>query len=239
MKITAIVPSAGLGLRLKSKVAKPLVVIDKKPIFIHTLEKLSSVGIFEQIIVGFNEKDLEKAEELINKGRLSKVKVVSGGSSRKETVKNCLEFVSDDTDLVLIHDGVRPFIDQKIINSVIEAAYKYKAAVVGVPMKSTVKKINLNELEIEATLRRQEIWEIQTPQVFERKLIMRAYYQDINNIEAPDDSFLVERLGHKVVLVLGSYFNIKITTFEDLILAEAINRFLKRKDESYKSWIRV
>ena len=165
--------------------------------------------------------------------------MVPGGQTRKQTVKNCLEFVPSDTDLVLIHDSVRPFIDEKILNNVIDAASRYQAAVVGVPIKSTIKRINLNELEVDTTLRREEIWEIQTPQVFKRELIMRAY-QNIDNVEAPDDSFLVERLGHKVMLVLGSYFNIKITTYEDLVFADAINSFLKDKDgQKYKSRIGI
>ena len=230
MKVTAIVPAAGLGLRLNSKIAKPLLCIDSQPILIHTLLALSSHPLINDIIIGFNQNDLVEVQDLINGQGIKKIyKIIEGGSTRKQTVKNALEVISSDTDLVLIHDGVRPFIEEKILSNVINTAFNYGAAVVGVPVKSTIKRINLNELEVDATLRRNEVWEIQTPQVFKKDIIMRAY-SNIDNIEAPDDAFLVERIGNKVTIVLGTYFNIKITTSEDLVFAEAIYNYLKNKN---------
>jgi len=240
MKVTAIVPAAGLGLRLNSKVAKPLLNIDSQPILIHTLKTISSHPLINNIILGFNKNDLETVKSLVSTQGIRKIyKIIEGGSTRKQTVKNALSALPFETDLVLIHDGVRPFVEDKVLSSAIDAASKYGAAVAGVPVKSTIKRINLNELEVDATLRRNEVWEIQTPQVFKKDIIIRAY-SNIDNIEAPDDAFLVERMGHKVMIVLGSYFNIKITTFEDLVFAESIYGYLKEKDdEKYKSRLRI
>lgn len=221
MKVCAIVPAAGLGLRFKSDISKPLVPIDDDSIIIHTLKNLSKHPLIREIIVVCNSKDISEIKDLVIQKGIRKIKkIIEGGSTRKQSVKNGLSSL-DDVDFVLIHDGVRPFVEQKIITNAIETASKFDAAVVGVPVKSTVKKIKLRDLEVDSTLNRDEIWEIQTPQVFKKDLIINAY-NNIDEIEAPDDAFLVERLGHRIALVVGSYLNIKITTPEDLALAKAI-----------------
>lgn len=221
MKVTAIVPAAGLGLRLESKTAKPLILINGEPIIIHTLRKLSNHSLINEIIVVFNPKDIPELKKLIKQKQIKKIKdIVEGGPTRKDSVKNGLKSLGN-TDFVLIHDAVRPFIEERIITESIETAFKYNAAAVGVPVKSTIKKIKLKDLEVDCTLDRREIWEIQTPQVFRKDLIVNAY-NNINGIDAPDDAFLVERLGQRIILVRGSYLNIKITTPEDLTLAQAI-----------------
>ncbi len=130
----------------------------------------------------------------------------------------------DKTDMVLIHDSARPFITQKMVFLVLKEANKTQAAIVGVPVKATIKKVTSQESKVktvEATLKRAELWEAQTPQVFKKSLILKAY-EKFGNIDVTDDASLVERLGIKVKLVMGSCFNIKITTPEDFILAEAI-----------------
>lgn len=227
MKISVILPAAGLGLRLKSNIAKPLNLINGEPIIIHALRKLDSHPLIDEIIVVFNSKNISELKGLIEQKGIKKIKdIVEGGATRKDSVKNALRHLSVDTDLVLIHDGVRPFLEQKIITNVIDGALKYGAAVVGVPVKSTIKKVKLTNLEVDSTLNRDEVWEIQTPQVFKKDLIIEAY-DNSDGIEALDDAFLVERLGHRVALVEGSYFNIKITTPEDLVLAQAIYKINK------------
>lgn len=225
MKVCALVPAAGLGLRLKANTVKPLVAIDKDSIIIHTLRKLSSHPLIDEIYVIFNPRHIKKAKDLIIKNKIKKVKgVIGGGATRTQSVANGLDKIKD-ADLVLIHDGVRPFIDIKIITKVIKSAAKYGAAIVGIPVKATIKRVKDKTPEVDCTLRRDEIWEIQTPQVFKKDLIMRAY-RSIKDGECglPDDAFLVERLGYRVALVMGSSLNIKITTPEDLILAMAIKR---------------
>lgn len=242
MRISAVVPAAGLGIRLKSKVAKPLILINGIPIIIHTLKKLDSHPLIDEIIVVFDANYIRQLKGLIKQAGISKViNIVKGGAVRRQSVKNGLKSLGD-TDIVLIHDGVRPFIEHRVISEAIAAVKKFDAVVVGVPLKSTIKRINLKEnasklkdscdgikseaKEVDCTLRRDEIWEIQTPQVFKKDLIVRAYDR-AKEIEAPDDAFLVESIGHRVVVVEGSYLNIKITTPEDLLLAQAIDTLKK------------
>lgn len=224
MKISAILPAAGLGLRIKSKIAKPLILLDGLSIIIHTLKIFEVHPLINEIILVFNFKDIPELKKLISKSGIKKAKViVEGGPTRRESVQNGLKHVSVDSELVLIHDGVRPFIEGEVITKAIEAAKKYGAVVVGLPVKSTIKKVKINNLEVESTLKRDELWEIQTPQVFKKDLIMQAY-NNSDGIDALDDAFLVERLGHRVTLIEGSCLNIKITTPEDLLLAQAILR---------------
>jgi 2-C-methyl-D-erythritol 4-phosphate cytidylyltransferase len=153
--------------------------------------------------------------------------VVLGGRERRDSVINGLGVIDNRTELVLIHDAARPFIDREILSSVIKEAKISQAAIVGVPVKATIKKVVscqlsvVSRLVVEKTLDRKDLWEIQTPQVFNKDLILKAYKR-FKKFPATDDAMLVERLGVKVSVVLGSYNNIKITTPEDLILAEAI-----------------
>jgi 2-C-methyl-D-erythritol 4-phosphate cytidylyltransferase len=127
---------------------------------------------------------------------------------------------SSKSDLILIHDGVRPFINARLLTSVIKAAHKAGAAVLGIPVKSTIKRADRNGF-VETTLDRHRLWEIQTPQVFAKKLILTAF-KKFGEIMATDDSMLVERLGKKIKIISGSYDNIKITTPEDMYVAEGI-----------------
>lgn len=224
MKISAILPAAGLGLRIKSNIAKPLILIDGQSIIIHTLKIFEDHSLINEIILVFNSKDIPELKKLIKQSGVKKVKgVVDGGATRKDSVKNGLKHVAADSDLVLIHDGVRPFLQQEVITKAIEAAKKYEAVVVGLPVKSTIKKVKASNLEVESTLNRAELWEVQTPQVFKKDLIIKAY-NNSDGIDALDDASLVERLGHRVALIEGSCLNIKITTPEDLLLAQAIFR---------------
>jgi 2-C-methyl-D-erythritol 4-phosphate cytidylyltransferase len=149
------------------------------------------------------------------------VTVVEGGEERGDSVKHGLKAVSPDMDLVIVHDGARPLITPDIIEKAIGEAQEYGAVVVGVPVKDTVKKVESRTLIVERSLDRDELWQAQTPQIFKYEIITRAYAKKIT---ATDDAKLVEDLGIKVKMVMGSYENIKITTPEDLIVAEAILR---------------
>lgn len=220
-KITALVPAAGTGMRMNLDLIKPLVQIQEKPIIIYTLEALEAHPSIDEIILIFKKEGLVQARALVKEYNIKKVsRVIGGGSTRKESVRNGLEVVDSKTKFVLIHDGVRPFIDQASITRVIEAARNHGAAILGVPVKSTIKKIQANS-EVDTTIKRENLWEIQTPQVFERELIQKAYLSASKHA-VPDDAALVELMGKKIKVVMGSYFNIKITTQEDLIFADAI-----------------
>jgi 2-C-methyl-D-erythritol 4-phosphate cytidylyltransferase len=219
--ITALVPAAGLGTRMNLDLAKPLVEIKAKPVIIYTLEVLDAHPLIDEIVLIFHQEGLLRARSLVKEYGLKKVsRVIQGGATRKESVRNGLEVVSSKTGLVLIHDGVRPFVDEGSITRVIEEAKVSGAAVLGVPIKSTIKRIGPGT-EVEETLKRDRLWEIQTPQVFERELIQKAYLRQSKHA-VPDDAALVELMGKKIKVVMGSYFNIKITTQEDLVFAEAI-----------------
>jgi len=232
MHVTAIVLAAGEGLRLKSKISKPLIKIDSQPIIIYSLNTLGKHPCIKDIIVVANPRNLQDIRKTIKRFRIDKIKdVVLGGKVRRASVAKGLEAMDSHTDLVLIHDGVRPFIDKEMVSSVIKTAKSYGAAIVGVPVKATVKEVVgcrlsvVSKFVVKKTLRRDNLWEIQTPQVFRKDLILKAY-DKFGDIDVTDDAMLVEKLGAKVSVVRGAYNNIKITTPEDLVIAQAIAKAL-------------
>jgi 2-C-methyl-D-erythritol 4-phosphate cytidylyltransferase len=226
-QVTAIVLAAGKGLRLKSKISKPLIKIDSKPGIIYCLAALSRHPDIKDIIVVVNSINAGEIIKRIRGYRIKKIKnVVKGGKERRDSVLNGLRAMSLKAELVLIHDGVRPFINKNMITAVINEAARYGAAVTGVPVKATIKKLQapgskLQAPIIEKTLDRNNLWEIQTPQAFRKDLLVRAY-KKYARLSVTDDAALVEKLGVPVRVVRGAYSNIKITTPEDLIIAEAI-----------------
>jgi 2-C-methyl-D-erythritol 4-phosphate cytidylyltransferase len=228
MYVTAIVLAAGKGLRFKSRLSKPLIKVNSKPIIIRCLGILSQHPYIKDIIVVANSKNSISITREIKQYRIKKIKdIILGGRLRQDSVINGLKAMDMRTGLVLIHDAVRPFIDKDMVSSVIKEASRYGAAIVGAPVKDTVKKVK-TKFVVEKTLNRKSLWEVQTPQVFKKELILEAY-ERFGDIEVTDDASLVEKLGAKVKVVRGSYNNIKITTPDDLILAEAIAKNLKHK----------
>lgn len=221
MYVTAIVLAAGRGKRFKSRIPKPFIKINSQPVIIYPLKTLSSHPAVREIIVVVDAKNSNKILKQIRRYRIGKIKaVVEGGKRRQDSVRNGLRAIDRRTGLVLVHDGVRPFINRKMVSRVIREASVCGAAIVGMPVKATIKKIK-NEFIVEKTLNRNNLWEAQTPQVFKKDLILKAY-KKFGHSNVTDDAVLVEKLGAKVRAVLGSYNNIKITTPEDLIIAEAI-----------------
>jgi 2-C-methyl-D-erythritol 4-phosphate cytidylyltransferase len=220
-RVTAIVLAAGKGLRFKSKIPKPLAQVNAKPLVIYALEVLGNHPDIAEIILVANQDNLKVIENKIRQHRIRKIdKIVLGGKRRQDSVRNALGFINPDRELVLIHDAVRPLINRQIVSRVIKEARKSKAAIVGVPVKATIKSVGRG-LTVDKTLNRESLWEIQTPQVFSRELILEAY-KKFGNMAVTDDASLVERLGRKVKMVMGSYANIKITTPEDLAIAQTI-----------------
>ncbi len=237
MKVSAIIPAGGAGRRIKSKKAKQYLSLDQIPILIHTLIVFERMKMIKEIILVVPENDLFYVQkELLPPYKLTKIKsVVAGGIERQDSVKNGLNEVSDKTDIVLIHDAVRPFIHDKIISAVVSEANKTGAATVGVRSKDTIKIIKRNNL-ISATIPRDNVWLTQTPQAFKYKILKKAYEKaHKDKFYGTDDASLVERIGQKVKMVEGSYENIKITTPEDIIIAKAL---MKNKNET-KSYLRA
>lgn len=221
VNVEAIIPAAGYGRRLKSKILKPLVKVHGKPLLIHTLLALAELKSIQRIIIAVNHGGLDKFKRVLKHYKIKKeIFLVLGGETRRDSVNNCLQHVDKDTDFILVHDAVRPFISRELIAKTIKAARDTRAAAAAVPSKSTLKRVT-DDYEISETLERKNIWEIQTPQVFKKDILINAY-KKYGNLEATDDASLVEKTGIKVKVVLGSYFNIKITTPEDLVFAEAI-----------------
>lgn len=242
MFVSAIVLAAGKGSRFKSNISKPLIEINSKPIIIYCLKILSKHPRIRDIILVTNSKNLKDIITKIRQYRIGKIKdVVLGGRLRQDSVINALKALNPKTDFVLIHDGVRPLIDKAMVSSLIKEAKSCGAAIMGVPVKATIKEAHGSWLLpagrhsmahgssiVKKTLNRDRLWEVQTPQVFRKDLIVEAYKR-FGNKEVTDDAALVEKLGAKVKLVRGSYFNLKITTPEDLVLAEAILRTKNKK----------
>lgn len=225
--VEAIIPAAGRGERLNLNVPKPLVKINAKPILVYALEALAANKFISRIIIAVSGENREAFNAALRKSRVPKrISLVSGGRTRQESVAHCLEELGRDTGFVLIHDAARPFLTKVLTNRLINEAKKYPAVICGLPIKGTVKRVSglgprVSGGYVAETLNRDYIWEIQTPQVFRKDIILKAYAR-FKNISATDDASLVERLGVKVKVIKGSYYNIKITTPEDLVFARAI-----------------
>lgn len=221
---SAIIVAAGKGKRMKSDISKQFINIKNKPVLAYTLECFDKCTQIKDIILVVAEEYIDYcSNEIIYKYNFNKnIIITAGGKERQNSVYNGLKKVSSDTDIVLIHDGVRPFIEMSYIQKVICSAYENKGCVLGVPVKDTIK-ICSQEGFIETTPRREKLWAIQTPQAFDYNILMEAYKKSIeDNFIGTDDAMLVERLGYKIKIEQGSYKNIKITTPEDLITAEII-----------------
>ncbi len=223
MKVTAVVPSAGSSRRMGPNSDKLFLSLKGRPLLAWTLGALSRPKFVDEIVLIVKKDAQKSAKKLVRDFGFDKVvRIIPGGKQRCDSVKNGLKAVSKDTDIVLIHDGARPFLKEKPIKDAIDAAKRFGAACLGVPVKPTIKKVTESSF-IKETLKRDQVWEIQTPQAFKTDIITRAYKNlDDHREGATDDAYLVEKLGVRVKLVKGSYENIKITTPEDLIIAKAI-----------------
>jgi len=212
--------AAGKGERFKSKTAKPLIKLSNRPAIAYSLKALNGHPKIKEIIVVVNRLNCSGILRQIRKYKFSKAsKVVIGGKRRQDSLGSALKALDKRAQVVLIHDAARPFITRKIITDCLNAAARSGAAIAGVPVKATIKQAT--RLTVKKTLDRSNLWEIQTPQVFKRDLIRKAYKKFVRQ-GVTDDASLIEKLGRRVSLVTGSYFNIKITTPEDLVLAQAI-----------------
>ena len=239
MKTVAIVLAAGSGSRMNSEIKKQYIDIVGKPVLYYCLEAFQKSFIDEIILVTAKE-DMEFCKnEIVQKYAFNKVRcVVSGGKERYNSVMNGLRMIQE-CDYVYIHDGARPFVDDDMLERLQKCAEEFKTAVAAVPSKDTVKVVD-DENYVISTPNRRTIWQIQTPQVFNFSLACEAYermYSRLQNIEIEgiaitDDAMVVETFtNEKVKLVEGSYRNIKITTPEDLLIAEA---FVKDRENRIK-----
>ncbi|MDR7246809.1 2-C-methyl-D-erythritol 4-phosphate cytidylyltransferase [Priestia megaterium] len=221
MKYEIIVLAAGQGKRMKAGRNKQFLTIQNVPLIIHTLQKFEQDPWCSGIVLVVNEKEVEIFEELLTEYPIQKVQSLTvGGDERQYSVYNGLKSLKQ-AQMVLIHDGARPFVQQNTIHELVEKAASDKAAVLAVPVKDTIKRVEQGTV-IE-TVERSSLWAIQTPQAFLFDVVMDAHEKaKTNEYLGTDDASLVEKAGQKVSIVEGNYDNIKLTTPEDLLYAEAI-----------------
>jgi len=232
--IIAIVPAAGLGKRFGPDTKKAFHMLLNKPLILWALETLEGIGEIKEIIPVLREEDMEIGVELFERHNLTKIKrVAPGGRERQDSVYSGLRLSRGDADVVLIHDGARPLIEKEMVREAIRHLKGFDGVVVGVPVKDTIKEVEGNT--VKRTLRRDEIWAVQTPQVFMYDSLMRAYDDAMaERFYCTDDSALVERSGGRVKIIRGSYSNIKITTPEDIPVAEALLKERMRYEDRYR-----
>lgn len=222
---SVVIVSAGRGSRMKADINKQFLKLQNKEVIAHTIDKFYNNENIGEIIVVVREDEAEFFKiNIIEKYGYKNIKIAFGGSERQDSVYNGLKMVDENCKIVLIHDGARPFVNNETIDSAIESAKENKCVIVGVPVKDTIKVIDENN-NVCDTPDRSTLWSIQTPQVFDYSLIMKAHEKAReDNYYGTDDSMLVEYFGQKVKVVEGSYNNIKITTPEDLKIGEEILR---------------
>lgn len=222
-KCTAIVLAAGQGKRMGTKVQKQYLEINGKPVLYYSLNAFEQSPIIDEIILVVGEGQREYCQtEIIEKYHFQKIsKIVQGGTERYHSVWNGLKEISDE-GYVFIHDGARPFITDEILERAYKDVKKCKACVVGMPVKDTIKLADTDGF-VKETPERKLVWMIQTPQVFDTGIVKEAYrlLMEQENRSVTDDAMVVEQmLGRKVKLTMGSYENMKITTPEDMDIAQ-------------------
>lgn len=223
--ICAIVLAAGQGKRMKSSIQKQYILLKEKPILYYSLKAFEDIKEIERIILVVGKGEVSYCrKEIIDKYGLQKVTdVIEGGKERYHSVYEGLKLLEKHCDYVLIHDGARPFITESIILNTIENVKKYKACAVGMPVKDTIKIVDEENFCVH-TPERAKVWAVQTPQAFEYNIIKSAY--DIlmqKEIMVTDDAMVIEQfMNISVKLIESTYENIKITTQEDLKVAETI-----------------
>jgi 2-C-methyl-D-erythritol 4-phosphate cytidylyltransferase len=223
-KTVVIIAAAGKGTRMNHSIPKQYLPLEGKPILAHTLINLSKIHSIDSITLVVSKDRVDWCKkEIVEKFNIKKVEnIIAGGETRGESVRKGLESLDENTEIVAVHDGVRPFITASLFDNIIKHTKEFGAAICAVPLRDTLKNVN-EKNEVKSTQDRKGLWLVQTPQVFRYSLIMRAYKKaSEEGFQATDDAGIVERLPHSVKIVEGSSFNVKITTPEDLILAEAI-----------------
>lgn len=225
---SAIIVAAGSSTRMGKPISKQLIKLKGREVIVHTLKSFEASASIDEIILVCREQDIEIIKDLAKLNGITKpLKLTKGGATRQESVKNGVMLVSDNAKYIAIHDGARPLISPADIDKVVNNATKYKSSALGVPVKDTIKVIDENGI-ITATPNRSNLIAIYTPQVFNLELYKNAMDKaKLDGKDYTDDCQLVEALGESVYVTIGSPTNIKLTTPEDIIIAES---FLKEQE---------
>jgi 2-C-methyl-D-erythritol 4-phosphate cytidylyltransferase len=252
-KIAAIIPAAGLGRRFVAGENKPLYELLGKPLVVWALQAVQAVVEISEIVLVVKEDDLKVAADLVERYSITKTRrIVPGGAERQDSVYKGLGTLDKDTSIVVIHDGARPLVDSLLIKKSIMALEGVDGVVAAVPVKDTIKEVKgkgpassgakgpsnsgrEDGLIVQSTLNRNVLWAIQTPQTFHYAKIMEAHRKaHKEGFYATDDAALVERYGGIVGIVQGSYMNLKITTLEDINIAETLYLKINRDTSCLK-----
>ena len=219
-KFAVILPAAGRSSRFKDKhYKKPFAPLDNRAVWLHSAERFLNREDVKQVILVISPEDREYFDFKFSANvTILGIKVAIGGQERCDSIANALAHVQPDIDFVCVHDAARPCISEIWIDKIFETVQRTGAAIFAIPVAGTLKRVSGNQM-IEKTISREHLWEAQTPQVFRRQLLLDAYAQR-GDFVATDDAQLVERLGHEVQVLPGSPINLKITTQEDLRLAQ-------------------
>lgn len=220
-----VIVAAGSGRRMGTSVSKQYLLLEGKEILAHTVEKFEQSAMVDEIILVVGQEDVSSMEQMAAGYGWKKIStVVQGGAERQDSIWNGLMQTSPSVEIVLLHDGVRPFVTEEMIQESIQTAREMGACAVGVPVKDTIKVCGADGMTLE-TPDRSCLWQIQTPQTFRREVIFQAFEKARKDgFAATDDTSVAEYAGFPVKVIQGSYRNIKITTQEDLLIARA---FLK------------
>ena len=224
LRTVALIPAGGMGLRMGGTVRKQFCPLGGLPLLVHSLRVFQSSPVIDAVVLAVPEADLQYCQtEIIERHGFTKIlDVVAGGRERQDSVRHALAVVEEAGTLVVIHDAVRPFVTNTMVQQVDEAAAKDGAAIIALPMRDTVKQVGGDHL-IERTVDRRPLWLAQTPQAFRRDWLVEAHRKaHAEGLSATDDAFLMEWMGHPVRVVEGSGENIKVTRPEDIIIGEAI-----------------
>jgi len=221
MKVGAIIAAAGFGRRMKTDRPKQLLVLDGTSIIVHTIRKFDACAVIDYVIVTAPRESLEEVSSLVKSAGFKKpISVIEGGERRQDSVAMGLRHLELGTEIVAVHDGVRPFVPVADIESVVRQAERSGAAILGVPIVDTVKQAEKDI--VQSTLTREHLILAQTPQAFRTEILKDAFDRAARDeYYGTDESSLVERIGHPVAIVRGSERNIKITRPSDLTLARA------------------
>jgi 2-C-methyl-D-erythritol 4-phosphate cytidylyltransferase len=225
MIVSAIIPVAGRGKRFGGQIPKQYLEIDGIPVIVLTLQKFLGIEAIKHIVVVTAKEDIKRTTQLLNSipGLPEKLLVVRGGQERQDSVYQGLLHTPPTTDIVIVHDGVRPLVTEEIIKATVDMALRCGACVVAVPVKETIKRVK--DKTILETIPRESLWQVQTPQTFKYAILKQAHERARSaNFYSTDESALVEWSGHTVKMITGDYCNIKITTPEDLQIARQFYR---------------
>jgi len=232
-KVAVVIPAAGAGERFGGQVKKPFAQIDSRPIFIRSIELFVNRKDVAQLLLTVAPDDYEVVREKYAANLMFMgIKLVKGGAERFESVRASLEYLDPEADLVCIHDAVRPCVLDSWIDEVFKRAARTGAAILAAPLVGTIKRVQGDA--IEETVAREGLYQAQTPQVFRKDLLLKAYAGMPDDFHPTDDAQVVEQAGHPVAIVAADHRNLKITTPADLTLAAAILKGISRRAKPSK-----